>query len=258
MEFHILGPVEVVHEGRSLALGGSRERAVLALLLLSANRVVSAERLAADLWDDAPPDGGVQSLRVFVSRLRKALRDGGIGDEILVTKSPGYMARIEPVALDAACFEALVVEGRERAGRGDHEGAAGAFRQALGLWRGPALSDVAGAPLARAEAARFDEVRLVALEERIDADLACGRHGELLPELEALTRAHPVRERFWAHRMIALYRSGRQAEALRAYQDLRQILVEELGIEPSVPARPARDGHPAPGSRVAGDIRDSG
>src|SRR5207237_4111472 len=103
------------------------------------------------------------------------------------------------------------------------------------LWRGPALSDVASAPLARAEAARLDEARLVALEERVEADLACGRHGELLPDLEALTRAHPVRERFWAQRMVALYRSGRQAEALRAYQDLRRILTEELGLDPSLP-----------------------
>ena len=235
MEFRILGPVEVVHEGRTLPLGGSRERAVLALLLLSANQVVSAERLAADLWEDAPTDGGFQSLRVFVSRLRKALRDGTGDDEILVTKSPGYMARVEPAALDAACFETLVAEGRERAGRGDHEGAAAALREALGLWRGPALSDVAAAPLARAEAARLDEARLVALEDRIEADLACGRHGGLVPELEALTRAHPVRERFWAQRMVALYRSGRQAEALRAYKDLAAILAEELGIEPSVP-----------------------
>jgi len=234
VEFRILGPVEVVHEGRSLVLGGSRERAVLALLLLSANRVVSAERLAADLWDDAPPDGGVQSLRVFVSRLRKVLREAG-GDEILVTQSPGYVARIEPADLDANCFDAFVAEGRALAGRGDHRGAAEALRKALSLWRGPALSDVASAPLARAEAARLDEARLVALEERVEADLACGRHSELLPELEALTRSHPMRERFWAQRMLGLYRSGRQAEALRTYQDLRAFLIEELGIEPSVP-----------------------
>lgn len=233
MEFRILGPVEAVHEGRALSLGGSRERAVLALLLLSANRVVSAERLAADLWDEAPPDGGIQSLRVFVSRLRKVLREAG-ADGVLVTQSPGYMARVDPADLDATCFETLVAEGRERAGRGDHHGAAQLFETALNLWRGPALSDVASAPLARAEAARLDEARLVALEERVEADLACGHHGEVVPELEALTRAHPVRERFWAQRMVALYRSGRQADALRAYQDLRAILVEELGIEPSV------------------------
>jgi predicted ATPase/DNA-binding SARP family transcriptional activator/class 3 adenylate cyclase len=223
--------------------------------LLSANRVVSAERLAADLWHDAPPDGGIQSLRVFVSRLRKVLREAG-GDEILVTQSPGYVARIEPAAIDASCFEAFVAEGRALAGGGDHQRAAEAFGKALSLWRGPALSDVASAPLARAEAARLDEARLVALEERIEADLACGRHGELLPELEGLTRAHPVRERFWAQRMVALYRSGRQAEALRAYQDLRAILTEELGIEPSVPLsrlegailrqEPGLSGTPAP------------
>ena len=231
MEFRILGPVEVVHEGKALPLGGSRERAVLALLLLSANRVVSAERLAADLWVDAPPDGGVQSLRVFVSRLRKALREAD-GDEVLITKSPGYMAVVEPLALDALRFETLIAEGRERAQRADHERAAGLLRQALELWRGPALSDVADAPLARAEAARLDEARLVALEERIDADLACGRHGAVLPELESLTRSHPLRERFWAQRMLALYRSGRQADALRTYQDVRAILAEELGLEP--------------------------
>ncbi len=234
MEFGILGPVEVVHEGRALPLGGSRERAVLALLLLSANRVVSAERLAADLWDDAPPDGGVQSLRVFVSRLRKALREVG-GDQLLVTKSPGYVLQVEPATIDATRFETLVAEGRERVGQGDQQGAAQLFGKALSLWRGPALSDVASAPLARAEAARLDEARLVALEERIEAELACGRHGEILPELEGLTRAHPVRERFWAQRMLALYRSGRQAEALRAYQDLRRFLNEDLGLEPGVP-----------------------
>jgi DNA-binding SARP family transcriptional activator len=232
VEFRILGPLEVLDDGgASLAVGGGRERAVLALLLLSANRVVSSERLADDLWGDRPPEG-THALRVYVSRLRKALREAG-GDGVLVTRPPGYVVRVEPGALDAARFEALLARGREEAAGGDHAGAAETLREALALWRGPALADVADAPCARAEAARLEEARLAALEERVEADLACGRHGTLVAELDALTRAHPLRERLWAQRMVALYRSGRQAEALRAYQELRGILGEELGLEPS-------------------------
>jgi DNA-binding SARP family transcriptional activator len=231
VEFRILGPLEVVHEETTVSIGRSRERALLALLLLSPNRVVSAERLAEDLWAGSPPEGAIQSLRVFVSRLRKALREAG-GDGVLLTKAPGYVVRVEPSALDAARFEALVVEGREQAAQGDHQRAALTLRAALSLWRGPALADVADAPLARAEAVRLEESRLAATEERIEADLACGRHGELVAELDALTRAHPLRERLWAQRMIALYRAGRQADALRAYQELRDLLAEELGLEP--------------------------
>jgi DNA-binding SARP family transcriptional activator len=234
MEFRILGPLEVVHDGRSLALGGSQERALLALLLLSANRVVSAERLAEDLWGEHPPEGATQALRVGVSRLRKALREAG-ADGVLVTQAPGYLIRVEPEALDAARFEARLARGREQAAAAKHEEAAATLKEALSFWRGPALADLPDAPFARGEAARLEETRLAGIEERVEADLACGRHGELTAELDALTRAHPLRERLWAQRMIALYRSGRQAEALRAYQELRRILGEELGIEPSAP-----------------------
>jgi DNA-binding SARP family transcriptional activator len=232
VEFRILGPLEVVHEGRSLALGGGRERTLLSLLLLSANQVVAVERLAEDLWAGRPPEGASHALRVYMSRLRKSLREAG-GDEMLVTQPTGYVARLETGALDATRFDALVAEGREQAGRSDHQGAAATLREALALWRGPALADLADAPFAGAEAARLEEARLSALEERIEADLACGRHRELVAELDALTRAHPLRERLWAQRMVALYRSGRQAEALRAYQELRRLLGEELGLEPS-------------------------
>lgn len=231
VEFRILGPLEVVDQGRPVALPGSRERAVLVLLLLSANRVVPAEHLVEDLWVGKGHQGATGALRVFVSRLRKALREAG-GDAIVLTKPPGYLLQIERDALDAARFEDLLTEGREHAARGDHETAAARLRQALSLWRGPALADVADAPVARAEAARLEEARLAALEERVEADLACGRHVEVVPELNHLTKVHPLRERLWGQRMVALYRAGRQAEALRVYQELRRLLAEELGLEP--------------------------
>ena len=232
MEYRILGPVEVIEGGRAVAVGGSRERAVLALLLASANRVVSAERLADDLWAGEPPARAVQSLQVFVSRLRKALREAG-GDGVIVTQPPGYSAQVPPDSLDATRFEALVAAARRQSGEGAYEQAAGTLREALALWRGPALADVADGPIARAEAARLEEARLAATEERLEAELACGHHADLIAELEALTRAHPLRERLWGQRMLALYRCGRQVEALRAYQELRQFLIEEVGIEPS-------------------------
>ena len=233
MEFRVLGPLEVLDDsGVPVILRSSRERAVLALLLLSPNRVVSSERLADDLWGDRPPESAAHALQVNISRLRKALRDAG-AEDVLVTRSPGYLVEVDPDAVDAARFEALLARSREESARGDHANAAATLREALGLWRGPALADVADAPLARAEAARLEEARLTALEERLDADLACGRHGELVAELDALTRAHPLRERLWGQRMVALYRSGRQADALRAYQDLRTVLGDELGLDPS-------------------------
>ena len=232
MEFRILGPLEVVHQGRSVVLGGARERALLALLLLSANRVVPSERLVEDLWAGSPPEAAAQALRACVFRLRKALRAAG-GADVVVTRPTGYLVEVDSEGLDATRFEALVARARAQMADGDHVQAAETFRQALALWRGAALPDLPDAPVARGEAARLEEARLAATEERIEADLVCGRHGELVGELKALTRAHPLRERLWAQRMVALYRAGRQAEALRAYQELRRLLGDELGIEPS-------------------------
>jgi len=231
VEFRILGPLEIVGAGAAVTIGGGRERAVLALLVLSANRVVSAERLAMDLWGDRPPENPAHALRIHISRLRKVLREAG-AEGVVVTQPPGYVLTVDPAAVDALRFEALVARARDRAAGGHPAGAAATLREALGLWRGPALADVADAPLARAEAARLEEARLAALEDRVEADLGCGRHGQLVAELDALTRAHPLRERLWAQRMTALYRAGRQAEALRAYQEVRAILGEQLGIEP--------------------------
>jgi DNA-binding SARP family transcriptional activator len=174
----------------------------------------------------------VHALQVFVSRLRKSLRTV-CADAVILTQPPGYLVRLPPESLDAARFDALVSTARQQGSAGAPERASGTLRAALGLWRGPALIDVVDAPIARAQAARLEEARLVATEERLDADLACGRHAELTAELDALTQAHPVRERLWGQRMLALYRSGRQVEALRVYRDLRKLLADEVGLEPS-------------------------
>jgi DNA-binding SARP family transcriptional activator len=232
MEFRILGPLEVADGDRLAPLASAKERALLALLLLEPNRVVPAERLIDQLWDGRPPESAATSLRVLVSRLRKTL--ARLDDaELIVTRAPGYVLTASPGDIDASRFDALVTRGRSLLTAGDAEAAAGLLRQALELWRGPALSDVADLAAARAEAVRLEESRLTVLEDRVEADLGAGRHGPLCAELESLTRAHPLRERLWSQRMVALYRAGRQADALRAYQDLRTILGDELGIEPS-------------------------
>ena len=232
VEFRILGPVDVLAEGRPLAVGGRRERAVLALLLLSANRVVSSERLADELWPDRLPKEALHSLRVAVSRLRKVLHEAA-GAEVLCTVSPGYVIRTDPDTLDLARFESLLVRARAEMARHQPQQAGESLREALSLWRGAALADLAETAFARAESARLEEARLTALEARVEADLVSGRHAELPAELDSLTRAHPLRETLWGQRMLALYRSGRQADALRVFRELRQILGEELGIEPS-------------------------
>jgi DNA-binding SARP family transcriptional activator len=251
LQFRILGPLEVVRGEECLAFRGRRERAVLALLVVNANRTVSAERLAEDLWSGDPPDGAIHSLRVYVSRLRQAL---GPAASAVVTRPSGYALQVDASVVDALRFDELVARARDEAKGGDHTGAAATLREALALWRGPALADVADAPSARVQAGRLEEARLCALEDRIEADLACGRHGEVTAELEALTGEHPFRERLWSQRIVALYRCGRQADALRAYQELRLTLREQLGIEPSVALRqlegavlrhgPELDGHP--------------
>jgi len=230
MEFRILGPLEATSEGRSVVLPGSRERTVLALLLVSAGRVAPSERLIEELWGERPPDRAADALRVFVSRLRKALRTAG-ADEVIVFRPPGYLLEVVEDSVDAARFEALVSRGRDEARHGRHEVAAASLSQALALWRGPALSGVASAPTLLAEAARLEEARLTALEERVEAYLACGRHGLLVAELGHLTGAHPLRERLWGQRIVALYRSGRQADALAELEHTLVVQVHHL-VEP--------------------------
>ncbi len=224
VEFRILGPVEVIDRDKALALGGQKQRAVLAALLIDAGRVVSTDYLVDALWGERPPKTAATSLQNFVSQLRKAL-----GPEVLVTKPPGYQLRLEPGQLDLDRFMQLVEEAR---GAGADERSA-TLRKALALWRGAPFADFTFESFAQPEIARLSELRLSVLEERIDADLEAGRHAELVGELEPLVAEYPLRERLRAQLMLALYRAGRQAEALQAYQDARSALVDELGIEPS-------------------------
>ena len=232
MEFRVLGPLEVTADGQSLGLAGVRARAVLAVLLMHANQVVASDRLLEELWPGHPADKATDSLQVRLSELRRALRSAGEADR-LVTRPPGYLLRVAPEELDALRFERLAAEGGTALAAGDAATAVQCLDQALALWHGPALAGFDAVPSARAEAGRLEEQRLAALESRADALLACGRHRDLIAELEALTTAHPLRERFWYQRMLALYRAGRQADALHAYRELRDILVAELAIEPS-------------------------
>jgi DNA-binding SARP family transcriptional activator len=226
MEFRILGPLEVVEHGRALALGGSRQRALLALLLTRANEVVSADRLIDELWGAEPPAAASNALQYHVSQLRKALAPA----EVIETRQPGYVLHVAPDDLDLLRFERLVEEA-QRAESPDL--AARLLHDALGLWRGRALADLSDQPWSQAEINRLEELRLAAIELRIEADLALGRHSEVVGELERLIMEHPVRERLRGLLMRALYASGRQAEALTAYRETRALLVEELGIEPS-------------------------
>ena len=230
MEFRILGPLEVWDEGGEVSLGGPRPRALLAVLLLHPNEVVPTDRLIDELWGEDSPERAVDALRVHVSRLRKALPQ-----DVLTTRSPGYVVRVEPDALDLHRFERLVDEGRGLLARGLAADASKRLREALSLWRGPALADFAYQSFAQTAIARLEEIRLAAVELRMDADLVLGRNDELVAELEALVAEHPLRERLRSHLMTALYRSGRQAEALDAYQDVRRALVDELGIDPGPP-----------------------
>ena len=228
MEFGILGPLEVRADGRALELGGAKPRAVLALLALHANQPVSAERLAVALWGEDVPPSAVKTIQVYVARLRKALDD----PDRLVTTPAGYCLQLQPGELDAERFERQVADGRKALAAGHGEAAASELREALELWRGPPLAELASTPFAPAEIARLEEQHLAAVEVRVEADLAAGRHAELVGELQQLTSRHPWRERLHAQLMLALYRSGRQADALEAYRHAREVLVEQLGIEP--------------------------
>jgi DNA-binding SARP family transcriptional activator len=224
LDFRILGPTEVWDDGTQLQLGGPKQRAVLALLLLDAGRVVSTDRLIDLLWGEQPPPTAATSLQNFVSQLRKL-----VGAKVLVTRPPGYRLEIALEQLDLERFRRLV----EGARQAQPEERAAKLREALALWRGPPLADFAFEAFAQNEIARLEELRLVALEERTEADLEAGRHAELVGELEQLVSQHPLREGFRRHLMLALYRSGRQAEALQVYHEGRRELVEELGLEPS-------------------------
>ncbi|HZJ51848.1 MAG TPA: BTAD domain-containing putative transcriptional regulator [Actinomycetota bacterium] len=236
LRFGLLGPLEVTAWGAPVRLGGAKQRALLAILLLNANKVLSSERLIDLLWEQEPPGTAPTALQVYVSGLRKALEPerarGGAG-RILISRTSGYLLAVEPEQLDLLRFERLTLDGRMAVSRADHAASADLFRRALTLWRGPALADFAYAPFAQGEIVRLEELRITVFQERIEADLALGLHQELVGELEAALEAHPLRERLHASRMLALYRSGRQAEALEAYGRSRNLFLEELGIEPS-------------------------
>ena len=233
MEYRILGPLEVVDEGEPVALGRLKERLVLATLLLHANEFVARERLIDELWGESPPPTARKAVNVYVSQLRKALARNG--HDPITTADGGYRLEVDAERLDAARLQQLLATARERAAAGELEAAAELLREALALWRGPALAGLLLESHGRDEIAQLDELRLTALMDRIDCDLALGRHDQVLGELHVLVGEHPLRERLRAQLMLALYRAGRQAEALEAYQQARQTLVEELGIEPSEP-----------------------
>jgi DNA-binding SARP family transcriptional activator len=228
MEFRILGPLEVAEGGVRLALGAPKERALLAVLLLHANEVVSSERLIDELWGENPPARAAKLVQHYVSGLRKVLPAGA-----LLTRAPGYLLRAEPGQLDLAEFERLLEEARRSAAAGEAERGADLFGHALSLWRGPALSDISLESFGAREAEQLNDLRLAALLDRIDLDLKLGRHSERVGELETLVARYPYQERLRGQLMLALYRSGRQAEALEAYQEARRALLDELGLEPS-------------------------
>jgi DNA-binding SARP family transcriptional activator/streptogramin lyase len=228
MQFGLLGPLEVRTDQTGVLLGGAKQRSLLALLLVHANEVVSRDRLLEEIWPGRPPGDAAHSLDHQISRLRKALDP----PDLLVTRSNGYVLRVDPGDIDVQRFEDDLAQGRQANAAGKPDEALAALDRALGLWRGPALADIGDEPFARVEAGRLEELRLTALEERFDAQLALGHHHRVVAELDALARRQPLRERLRAQLMLALYRSGRQAEALRVYADGRRSLVDELGLDP--------------------------
>jgi YVTN family beta-propeller protein len=234
MDFRILGPLEVSDEGRELALGGPKQRALLAILLLHRNEFISSDRLIEALWGAEPPPSAAKTLQVHISRLRRALESTGLdtGDGVVVTHGSAYMIRVAPDQLDAERFERLVETADRALTEGEPEQAAERLREALELWHDPPLADFSYESFAQGEIVRLEELHLTAIEERIDAELALGRHAQAIGELEVLVADHPHRERLRAQLMLALYRAGRQAEALEEYGKARRALVDELGLEP--------------------------
>ena len=233
LQFRILGPLEVERDGAPIRLTAPKQRATLAILLLSANRVIPVEGLADALYAGAPPVTAVTQVQRQISELRKALGS----DAPIETRPPGYLLRVGSEQLDLQRFERLAGDAALCRSRGDVAAAADLFREALAIWRGAPLADLGYESFARPVIERLDEIRLEALEQRLDADLALGRHAAVVGELEELIAEHPLRERFCALLMLALYRSGRQADALAAYRRARAALVDELGLEPTAALR---------------------
>jgi DNA-binding SARP family transcriptional activator len=231
MEYRILGPLEVLENGRPLALGRLKERTVLAVLLLHANEFVSRERLVDELWGASPPATARKAVNVYISKLRQTLTSSG--HEPIATADGGYRLLVDLDLLDADGMRDLVAAARKRMAGGESEEASRLLEEALAFWRGPTLAGLALESVGRDEVAQLDELRLTVLMDRIDCGLALGRHEHVLGELRVLVREHPLRERFRAQQMLALYRADRQADALDAYQQARHDLMDELGIEPS-------------------------
>ena len=237
MDFAVLGPLEVTDEGVRLDLGGLRQRRLLAQLLLRANEVVSLDRLVASVWDgDDVPDTADRVIRSYVSRLRRSLQPDASADDLralIPARAPGYVLEVDPDRVDAARVERLSAEGTARLGVGEVDAALELFDQALSLWRGRSYDEFADQEWATPEAQRLEELRSQIVEEQIESRLRLAHHMDLVGELEALVERYPLRERMWGHLMLAQYRCGRQADALRTYQTLRSTLVEEVGIDPS-------------------------
>jgi DNA-binding SARP family transcriptional activator len=268
MYFQLLGPLEVSDNGRSIAVGAGKRRALLGVLLLHANEVVSAERLIDELWGERPPATSAKSVQVYVSQLRRELHGRPRNGELLVTRSNGYLLRVGRDDLDVQRFERALAEGERALAAGEARRASDTLGGALELWRGAPLSDFAYEPFAQQEIARLEELRVVALEERIEAELALGRNAQVVGDLEALVREHPLRERIRGLLMVALYRCGRQAEALETYREGARRLREDLGLEPGPALRelegrvlahsPDLAAPTAPGSERSGPRGDAG
>jgi DNA-binding SARP family transcriptional activator len=236
VEVALLGPLEVAGPAGRARVGGAKERLVLALLVLRAGEVVPRDALVDAMWGDDPPATAVKTLQGYIARVRRALEAAGLAD-VLATRDPGYVLQIRPDSTDVAEFERHATAGRSALAGSDAPRAAVELGKALGLWRGDALADCRGGGWAAAEALRLDELRLSTIEDRIDANLMLGNHGVLVGELESWVLRQPLRERFWGQLMVALYRAGRQADAVRAYQRARDVLVEQLGLEPGADLR---------------------
>jgi len=238
LQFKVLGPLEVTADGERLTLGGPKQRAVLAALLLDANRVVPAATIIERVWGDDSHERVGNTLQVYISNLRKIIDPARrAGESRLRTQSPGYLLTVGEDEFDLLQFERDVTRARSFVAEGQPDAASAAFRDALSLWRGDPFSDLVGESFVSMATVRMAELRVAALEDRIDADLAAGRHAEVIGDVDDLIREHPYRERPRAQRMLALYRSGRQAEALQTYQQARELLVDELGIDPGAELR---------------------